>query len=130
MKPPTATKTRSHGSSAIAPPIPIPIAPVTETAASATSVRSPMPVPSGRPFSSSSAWAPIPTARKNAARAGPSSSRAAAPDHDAAPEGEAAHPYVLHSRVTPEGEEALGRMLGREAADARAEEASDLPPRA
>ena len=26
-------------------------------------------VPSGRPFSSSSAWAPIPTARKNAASA-------------------------------------------------------------
>ena len=46
---------------AIAPKMPIPTAPAIDATASATG-RSGMRVPSGRPRSSSSAWAPMPTA--------------------------------------------------------------------
>ena len=52
--------------------MPMAHAPAIETAASATSTGLGMPVRSGRPRSSSSAWAPIPTASAKAATAAPS----------------------------------------------------------
>ena len=67
MKPPPTTKAAIHGLMVNVPTIPIAIAPAIETTASTTSTRSGIRVFSGRPLSSSSACAPIPTARKNAA---------------------------------------------------------------
>ncbi|HEX4012067.1 MAG TPA: hypothetical protein VHX62_18745 [Solirubrobacteraceae bacterium] len=52
----------------IAPATPIATAAVSDVAASAISVRSLSRVRSGRPLSSSSAWAATPTASRNAAR--------------------------------------------------------------
>jgi len=49
-----------------APTTPSPIVPASDTAAIPISAESDSRVPSGRPFSSSSAWALRPTARKNA----------------------------------------------------------------
>ena len=49
------------------PATPIPIAPASEPTASVFRVRSESSVFSGRPLSSSSVWALIPTARKKAA---------------------------------------------------------------
>ena len=73
MKAPAATKASSQRSTTIAPAIPIATAAPIETTASAARARATgSAVASGRPFSSSSACAPIPTARKKAASAAPS----------------------------------------------------------
>ena len=66
MKPPATTNGTRVAETMKQPAIPIPIAPASEQTASAISVLSESWVPSGRPLSSSSVWAPIPTARKKA----------------------------------------------------------------
>ena len=58
----------SHGEITIVPWIPRPIAPASPTIAIAHSTPSGIRVRSGRPLSSSSAWAARPIARKNASR--------------------------------------------------------------
>ena len=67
---------RSRGRRVTAPTTPIATAPAIETTASATSTRPGSACRSGRPLSSSSACAPIPTARKNAASVGEEPSQA------------------------------------------------------
>ena len=76
MNPPTTTNAAIHGVMVIAPTTPIAIAPAIETAASATSTPCGIRVARGLPLSSSSACAPIPTARKNAASVGKKRSQA------------------------------------------------------
>ena len=72
MNAPKTMKIRSHQVVPAATTIPIAQAAAIETAASPTSTGAGIPVRSGRPFSSSSACAPIPIARKNARVAHPS----------------------------------------------------------
>ena len=69
---PMGMSSPSQASKVTAPATPIMQAPRIETPASATRIRSGIFVRSGRPFSSSRAWAPTPTARANAATAAPS----------------------------------------------------------
>jgi hypothetical protein len=76
MNAPAATKAPIHGLTVTAPTTPIAAAPPTETAASAMSTRDGICVLSGRPFSSSRAWAPTPTARPNARSVGQSLAQA------------------------------------------------------
>jgi len=66
------TSATSHGSNVIAPMIPIAHAPAIEVTARATRTELGIPVRSGRPRNSSSAWAPIPTASAKASTAAPS----------------------------------------------------------
>ncbi len=65
-KAPAATKGARLAETTKRPAIPMATAPPSPTAASAQRVRSESRVPSGWPFSSSSAWAAIPTAKKKA----------------------------------------------------------------
>ena len=89
MKAPAATKASSQRSTTIAPAIPIATAAPIETTAAPASTREGIRVASGRPFSSSSACAPIPTARKKAASVGAEPARVPlrrerGPDHHVA----------------------------------------------
>ena len=68
QKPPITTKGAKSAGDTKTPAIPIPIAPASDIEASAISERSDSCVFSGRPLSSSSAWAAPPTAEKGAKR--------------------------------------------------------------
>ena len=70
-KAPNAMKASSHHVEPLAATMPIAHAAAIETAASVTSTADGIRVRNGRPFSSSSAWAPIPIARKNASTVHP-----------------------------------------------------------
>jgi len=71
MKPPNATKAKSHGVQAIAATMPTATAAVIDVTASAQRTVLGICVASGLPWSSSSAWAPMPSARKNAISVAP-----------------------------------------------------------
>ena len=72
MNAPNPTKAMSHQDTLAAPRTPIPTAPARATAARAQRIPSEIRVRSGRPRSSSSACAQIPTPRKNPTTLAPS----------------------------------------------------------